>query len=134
MNQPSALSESVDLANLAIEGKTIHCRVLGSDQRTILRSRTRFGRVPGDVVTWLKSVGDFVGAEKVLIELCRADLRWLNAHAHFVFDRWPKDANLHYAVGARIGEWSLGNIMRPGARILLHRAGEGVASTKGSTE
>lgn len=46
------------------------------------------------------------------MELCHADLRCLDAHAHlgnFVFDRSPEDAIRHYAVGLRIGELSLGD-------------------------
>ena len=47
-----------------------------------------------------------------MIELCRADLRCLDAHSHlgnFVFDHSPQDAIRHYEVGFRIGELSLGN-------------------------
>jgi hypothetical protein len=59
----------------------------------------------------LKAAGNFDEAHKILMDLCQADLRCLNAHAHlgqFVFDRLPKDAIRHYEVGVRIGELSLG--------------------------
>ena len=54
--------------------------------------------------------GDFDGAYKILMDLCQADLRCLDAHSHlgnFVFDHRPKDAIRHYEVGFRIGELSL---------------------------
>jgi hypothetical protein len=50
------------------------------------------------------------GAYKVLMELCGADLRCLDAHAHLgnlAFDRIAGDAIRHYEVGFRIGELSL---------------------------
>jgi hypothetical protein len=59
----------------------------------------------------LKDAGDFEGAYKILMDLCQADLRCLDAHSHlgnFVFDHRPKDAIRHYEVGFRIGELSLG--------------------------
>src|SRR5660398_318965 len=46
------------------------------------------------------------------MELCQADLRCLDAHAHlgnFVFDRIPEEAIRHYDVGVRIGDLSLGD-------------------------
>lgn len=58
----------------------------------------------------LKDAGDGAAAYKILMELCQADLRCLDAHAHlgnFVFDHGPKDAIRHYEVGVRIGELSL---------------------------
>jgi hypothetical protein len=58
----------------------------------------------------LKDAGDGAAACKILMELCQADLRCLDAHAHlgnFVFDNRPKDAIRHYEVGVRIGELSL---------------------------
>jgi hypothetical protein len=58
-----------------------------------------------------KDSGDSGGAYRILMDLCQANLRCLDAHAHlgnFVFDRWPKDAIRHYAAGFRIGELSLG--------------------------
>ncbi len=58
----------------------------------------------------LKDAGDGAAAHKILMELCQADLRCLDAHAHlgnFVFDHRPKDAIRHYEVGVRIGELSL---------------------------
>jgi tetratricopeptide (TPR) repeat protein len=54
--------------------------------------------------------GDRQGAYKVLMDLCRADLRCLDAHAHLgylVFDGRPADAIRHYEAGFRIGELSL---------------------------
>jgi tetratricopeptide (TPR) repeat protein len=58
----------------------------------------------------LKDAGDLDAAHRILSELCQADLRCLDAHAHlgnFVFDHSPKDAIRHYEVGVRIGELSL---------------------------
>jgi len=58
-----------------------------------------------------KEAGMHAEAEKILMQLCRADLRCLDAHAHlgnFDFDHWPQQAILHYEVGLRIGELSLG--------------------------
>lgn len=54
--------------------------------------------------------GDFSGASDILMDLCRADLRCLDAHAHLgnlLFDTSPPDAVRHYEVGVRIGELSL---------------------------
>jgi hypothetical protein len=59
----------------------------------------------------LKDNGDAKGARKVLMELCRQDLRCLDAHAHLgnmVFKREPETAVKHYEVGVRIGELTLG--------------------------
>jgi len=58
-----------------------------------------------------KDSGDIEGANKILMDLCQADLRCLDAHAHLgniAFDHWPKLAIRHYGVGVRIGELSLG--------------------------
>lgn len=58
-----------------------------------------------------KDSGDREGAYKILMDLCLADLRCLDAHAHLgnmVFDGRPEDAIRHYEVGFRIGELSLG--------------------------
>jgi len=58
----------------------------------------------------LKDAGDGAAARRILMELCQADLRCLDAHAHlgsFVFDRRPKDAIRHFEVGVRIGKLSL---------------------------
>ncbi len=58
----------------------------------------------------LKDAGDDAAACKILMELCQADLRCLDAHAHlgnFAFDLRPKDAIRHYEVGVRVGELSL---------------------------
>jgi tetratricopeptide (TPR) repeat protein len=59
----------------------------------------------------LKDAGDREAAYRILMELCQADLRCLDAHAHlgnFVFDHRPKEAIRHYEVGLRIGELALG--------------------------
>ena len=58
----------------------------------------------------LKNAGDRDAAFKILMDLCQADLRCLDAHAHlggFVFDSIPDVALRHYEVGLRIGELSL---------------------------
>lgn len=57
-----------------------------------------------------KDSGDENGAYKILMDLCQADLRCLDAHAHLgnlAFGRMPYDAARHYEVGFRIGELSL---------------------------
>ena len=59
----------------------------------------------------LKDAGDQVGADQALTALLIADLRCLDAHAHFgnlEFDRWPEVALRHYNVGRQIGGLSLG--------------------------
>ena len=59
-----------------------------------------------------KDSGDFDGAYKILMDLCQADLRCLDAHSHlgnFLFDHRPEDAIRHYEAGFRIGELSLSN-------------------------
>lgn len=58
----------------------------------------------------LRDAGDHAAAHRILMGLCRTDLRCLDAHAHlghFVFDHSPQEAIRHFAVGARIGELSL---------------------------
>ncbi|MEK7329297.1 MAG: cytoplasmic protein, partial [Candidatus Eisenbacteria bacterium] len=58
----------------------------------------------------LKDAGDHEQAHRILMELCQADLRCLDAHAHLgnlVFDHRPQEAIRHYAVGLRIGELSI---------------------------
>lgn len=60
----------------------------------------------------LKDTGNRAEAMKILMGLCRADLRCLDAHSHLgnlVFDLSPQDAIRHYEVGLRIGELSLGD-------------------------
>ncbi|MGD8836746.1 MAG: hypothetical protein PVJ84_04885 [Desulfobacteraceae bacterium] len=60
----------------------------------------------------LRDTGRRADAIKILMELCQADLRCLDAHSHLghlVFDYHPQDAISHYEVGLRIGELSLGN-------------------------
>jgi tetratricopeptide (TPR) repeat protein len=59
----------------------------------------------------LKDAGDRKAALKILMELCQADLRCLDAHSHlgnFYFDSFPDKAIRHYEMGLRIGELSLG--------------------------
>lgn len=58
-----------------------------------------------------KEAGHLAEARRILMELCQADLRCLDAHAHLgnmVFDYQPELAVRHYEVGLRIGELSLG--------------------------
>jgi hypothetical protein len=60
----------------------------------------------------LKDAGERAEAKKILVDLCQADLRCLDAHSHlgnFVFDHSPQHAIRHYEVGLRIGKLSLGN-------------------------
>jgi len=60
----------------------------------------------------LRGAGNRREAIKILMELCQADLRCLDAHSHlghFVFDHFPQEAIRHYEVGLRIGELSLGD-------------------------
>ncbi len=60
----------------------------------------------------LKDAGEWVAARMILMDLCQADLRCLDAHAHLgnlVFDRRPEEAIRHYQVGVGIGELSLGD-------------------------
>jgi len=55
--------------------------------------------------------GDIEGARKILMDMLQADLRSLDAHAHLgnlLFEGAPDRAIVHYEVGFRIGEWSLG--------------------------
>jgi hypothetical protein len=59
----------------------------------------------------LKDSGYLEAASQVLMELCQADLRCLDAHAHLgnlVFDSRANASIRHYEVGVRIGELSLG--------------------------
>lgn len=59
----------------------------------------------------LKDAGQWAEARKILMELCQADLRCLDAHSHLgnlLFEHHPQDAIRHYEVGMRIGELSLG--------------------------
>lgn len=59
----------------------------------------------------LKQAGDSSGARKILMELCQADLRCLDAHAHLgnlILPHAPEHAMRHYEVGVRIGGLSLG--------------------------
>ena len=75
------------------------------------------GQDPGDMLSdpiiesnEKKDAGDYSSAYDILMGLCRADLRCLDAHAHLgnlSFDTLPKDAIRHYEAGVRIGELSL---------------------------
>lgn len=59
----------------------------------------------------LRDAGDSRAARAILMKLCEADLRCLDAHAHLgnlAFDHAPKEAIRHYEAGVRIGELSLG--------------------------
>ena len=58
----------------------------------------------------LMDADDHEAARRILMELCQADLRCLDAHAllgNLAFDYNPKEAIRHYEVGVRIGELSL---------------------------
>jgi hypothetical protein len=58
----------------------------------------------------LKAAGDPRTAVKILMKLCEADLRCLDAHAHLgnaVFDSMPAGAVRHYEAGLCIGELAL---------------------------
>ncbi len=60
----------------------------------------------------LKEAGNREEAEKILMDLCQADLRCLDAHSHLgnlIFEHQPQDAIRHYETGVRIGELSLEN-------------------------
>jgi hypothetical protein len=57
----------------------------------------------------LRDAGQANSAYQVLMNLCQADLRCLDAHAHlgnFSFNHRPQDAIRHYEAGYRIGELS----------------------------
>jgi tetratricopeptide (TPR) repeat protein len=59
-----------------------------------------------------KHTGKNAEAKKLLMDLCQADLRCLDAHAHLgslVFDYFPQDAIGHYETGLHIGQLSLGD-------------------------
>ena len=59
----------------------------------------------------LKNAGDWSGARRILMELCQADLRCLDAHAHLGnlnLPHSPDRAVRHYEVGVRICDLSLG--------------------------
>jgi hypothetical protein len=58
-----------------------------------------------------KDGGDIESANKILMDLCQADLRCLDAHAHLgkhCFRSLARDIIRHYEVGLRIGELSFG--------------------------
>jgi len=60
----------------------------------------------------LKNAGRPTEAIRMLMELCQADLRCLDAHSHlgnYFFTHLPRDAIRHYEFGLRIGEFSLGD-------------------------
>ena len=57
-----------------------------------------------------RDAGDADGAYQILMDICQADLRCRDAHAHlgnFCFERRPEDSIRHYEAGYRIGELSL---------------------------
>jgi tetratricopeptide (TPR) repeat protein len=59
----------------------------------------------------LKYAGALAEARKLLNDTVAADLRCLDAHAHLghlVFDHDPRQAQIHYEMGVRIAELSLG--------------------------
>jgi tetratricopeptide (TPR) repeat protein len=59
----------------------------------------------------IKEAGDFTAAINILTDLCQADLRCLDAHAHlgnYLFDVHLPASVRHFEVGLRIGELSLG--------------------------
>lgn len=59
----------------------------------------------------LAQAGDIGRAREMLMEVLATDLRCIDAHAHLgnlVFDRAPNEAIVHYEIGKRIGELSLG--------------------------
>jgi tetratricopeptide (TPR) repeat protein len=58
----------------------------------------------------LKEGGDIKAARRIPMDLCQADLRYLDAHAHLgnlLFESFPQQAIPHYETGVRIGELSL---------------------------
>lgn len=74
-----------------------------------MRTLTILSMNPSPGPTILKDAGEWTEMEKILIELCRAELRCLDAHSHLdnlLFDHSPRDAIRHYEVGLRIGELS----------------------------
>lgn len=59
----------------------------------------------------LAEQGDVESARELLMDVLSVDLRCIDAHAHLgnlVFDRSPRDAIIHYEIGVKIGELSLG--------------------------
>jgi hypothetical protein len=61
-----------------------------------------------------RDAGKVADARAILMKLCEADLRCLDAHAHLgnmEFDYRPEQAIRHYEVGFRIGELSLGSAL-----------------------
>ncbi len=60
----------------------------------------------------IKDAGDARTARAMLMKLCEADLRCLDAHAHLgnlAFSHAPTEAIRHYEVGVRIGDLSVGD-------------------------
>jgi hypothetical protein len=60
----------------------------------------------------LRQAGKPLATRRILMELCRSDVRCLDAHAHlgnFEFHHRPETALRHYEVGLGIGELSLGD-------------------------
>ena len=59
----------------------------------------------------MKEAGNLRKARRMLMDVLKADLRCLDAHAHlgnFAFPRDPDTAVRHYDIGVKIGELSLG--------------------------
>ena len=72
----------------------------------------------------LKDADKRAEAVKILMALCQADLRCLDAHSHLgnlVFDDSPQDAIRHYEVGLRIGEAVPGKRLYRRAAVGLYR-------------
>src|ERR1035438_110695 len=87
--------------------------VLGRGRRTGcgLGEADRRLRSPTAIRDGASAAGGGSRAEKLLHEICEADLRCLDAHAHLGnldFEPWPLHAIRHYEMGVRIGELSLG--------------------------
>lgn len=60
----------------------------------------------------LREAGKHAEAKKILMDLCQADLRCLDAHSHlghFTYHFDPSVALRHFEVGFRIGELALGS-------------------------
>jgi tetratricopeptide (TPR) repeat protein len=87
-------------------------------RRTFEMDPIAWGEFPGTSVdenltceaAELSGVGDYAGAQELLMEALATDLRCLDAHAHLgnlEFEHSPKRAIIHYEVGIRIGELSL---------------------------
>ena len=84
------------------------------DGRAARRSACSHSARIGDPIiesNGLKHSGQMAEARRLLHDTVSADLRCLDAHAHLghlVFDHDPGKALLHYKIGVRIGDLSLG--------------------------